>query len=115
MRQLEGIGHIQIVDEIGIQGILLALEVVKILARHILRVQRGSETLVIQHQHTAHGHAGREGDGGVAFLDGGLGPHVVPAVGIIVAHIAHVVLDAVAAQRCIHFPSQPVGKVHSCQ
>ena len=115
MRQLEGIAQVQVVDEVGIQRVLLALKVVEVLARHILRLQVGGDALVFKHQHAAHGQAGREGDGGVALLDGGLRPHVVPGVGVIVAHVAHIVLDAVAAQRGVHLPAQPVGKLHACQ
>ena len=44
-----------------------------------------------------------------------MSPHVIPAVGVIVAHIAHIVLDAVAAQRGVHVPAQPVGEVHTSQ
>ena len=43
-------------------------------------------------------------------MDLGLGPHVVPRVGVIVAHVAHIVLDAVARQRGVHVPAQPVGE-----
>ena len=46
-------------------------------------------------------------------MDFGLGPHVVPRVGVIVAHVAHVVLDAVARQRGVHVPAQPVGEAEA--
>ena len=113
MRQLEGVSQVQVVDEVGVQRVFLALEVVEVLARHILGLERGGEALVVHGNQAAHGHAGREGDGGVAGVDFGLGPHVVPRVGVIVAHIAHIVLDAVAAQRGVHVPAQPVGEAVS--
>ena len=42
-------------------------------------------------------------------MDFGLGPQALPLV-VIVAHIAHIILDAVAAEGSIHIPAQPVSE-----
>ena len=113
MRQFEGVCQVQMAHEVGVKTIVAVLKIVEVLATHILRSELSAKALQIESQHAIADKRGRECNGGVAFFHSGLAVEVVPCVGVVVAHIAHIVFDAVAAQCAVDVPAKPVGNFHA--